>query len=122
MSDIKLKPCPACNGQAEMGYESACFYVYCTHCNTCGATEMDISPDAKEQAAEAWNALPRRLQWTTETPTENGWYIFQERRNRRLCCVIDGKVTGFAFGLCKVEDLRGRGQWAGPIPEPQEQP
>ena len=109
MSD-KLKPCPYCNGQAEMGYGDACYFVYCTHCNTCGAGEVDSGADAEEQAAEAWNALPRRPQWTTEPPTEPGWY-WQRR---------DKEDTPLPVRVEDISDLPANAQWAGPIPEPQE--
>lgn len=117
MSDTKLKPCPACLSDELIVYEAhkGGFYVQCENCEMRGPRKDD-----ENAAIDAWNNLSSSLCWTKKTPTKNGWYIYQERRNRKLCCVIDSKATGFAFGLCKVEDLCG--EWAGPIPEPQEGP
>lgn len=121
---MKKLPCPRCGKLKRLSVKQmsrmlnpreweAGWEVQCDNC--CMSSGI---AQTKEKAVEVWNALPRHLRWTRETPTENGWYIYQERRNRRLCCVIDGKVTGFAFGLYNVEDLSG--EWAGPIPDPQE--
>ena len=120
MSDIKLKPCPGCNGQAEMGYGDGCYYVYCTHCNTCGAGEVACSPDDEEKAAAAWNSLPRHLQWTTETPTQDGAYWYRSKEGEKLLAYIDNEqVTLLDFpGQEHIDFFNG--QWAGPFPEPQE--
>ena len=37
-----------------------------------GPRKMD-----RDDAAAAWNALPRPLHWTKKTPTEPGWYFLR---------------------------------------------
>ena len=127
MSD-KLKPCPHCGGRAETHYENGALYVGCIDCFMRGPEILEVRADAENDAIAVWNALPRRLQWTNATPTEPGWYF---RRANSIVnvvllggspeglCVLDGEklcpINWFSHGGRAVE-------WAGPIPEPQEQP
>ena len=127
MSDIKLKPCPLCQSphvcimlspQQEDG--SRFYYGFCYEC----CSEAGEG-DTEAQAAAAWNSLPRRLQWTSATPTEPGWYFSRVNSivdvvllggSTEWLCVLDGGK------LCPVDGFNhGRTvEWAGPIPEPKE--
>lgn len=51
MSEIKLKPCPFCGGEAKI--IGAIGAVFCARCTECGAeTQSELS---EQQAAELWN-------------------------------------------------------------------
>ena len=51
MKEIELKPCPFCEGKAEItSYHNAVIFVQCTDCY---ATFPHF--DSKEEAIEAWN-------------------------------------------------------------------
>ena len=70
---FELKPCPFCNGRAEIEKIGATFYGHCTICgaNGTGSYSMDFAVDAwnrrrwhhKEGSAIAglWHKLIRRL-------------------------------------------------------------
>ena len=56
MSEIKLKPCPFCGGEAETFYWQAHIndeYHLNLVCTTCGAGFQDVS--SEKEAFEAWN-------------------------------------------------------------------
>ena len=109
MSDIELKPCPKCGSTAvRYFYYDDEVSVCCRHC------QFEIAPSRLEKfAASDWNAIPRcALQWTTETPTEPGWYWHRRAK----------EDTPLPVRVENVGDCRPGYQWAGPIPEPQEQP
>ena len=121
MSDIRLKPCPVC-GDFNVEYDVVDCRVYCCDCGTSGPHYCD----GEEAAAEAWNKLPRLLRWTTEPPTEPGWYFSRVNSIVNVVllggspeglCVLDGEklcpINGFSHSNRRVE-------WAGPIPEPTE--
>lgn len=140
---IELKPCPACGSDAIItgcgGVRAICKNW---DCQMTGPRKMD-----RDDAAAAWNALPRHLRWTKEPPTDPGWYFCQ-----RICPgapkhyplrvvhihydVVMGKRT-LCYGGCAwygVEDDRQESSplcdisksaleemwWAGPIQEPVE--
>lgn len=109
MSD-KIKPCPYCNGKANLWIEDACFYYVCTDCNMRGPDIFVEKANAAEQVAEAWNALPRRPHWTTKPPTKPGWYW--QRRGK--------EDTPLPVRVEKGSSLLAGNQWAGPIPEPHQ--
>ena len=50
MSEIKLKPCPFCGGEAEIISVNA--LTHCVHCKECNLLRAFIS---QKDAAEAWN-------------------------------------------------------------------
>lgn len=56
LKNEKLKPCPFCGGDAEIGDHRASVYVECTEC---GATSAEIMAHidycAKDIAIEKWN-------------------------------------------------------------------
>lgn len=112
MSDIELKPCPNCGSNAEMWIEDACVYAVCMECDMHGPAYLVKIANTEKTAAEAWNSLPRHLRWTTETPTEPGWY-WQRR---------DKEDTPLPVRVENVGDCPTAAQWAGPIHEPLEQP
>ena len=57
MSEIKLKPCPFCGGEAELGTFSTNsddkFLVECSNCGVATLLYYDT-----EKATEAWNRRP----------------------------------------------------------------
>ena len=112
MSDIKLKPCPHC-GDFNVEYDALDDRVYCCDCGTSGPHYCD----GEEAAAEAWNALPRHLQWTTETPTEPGWYWWRPEKN-----IVPHMVyVVWESTMRSVQKDRMFGEWTtAPISEPQE--
>ena len=126
--ELTLLPCPACGGKADIidsferndkGHVAIGWFAYCTR--GCLTTSEHGS---REKAAASWNALPRAMTWTTEQPKVPGWYWFKgeygiriawikhdSRKMNELYAVIGG-VGNWMSTL--------HGQWAGPIPEPQE--
>lgn len=77
--------------------------------------------DSRKAAVAAWNALPRRLQWTGAPPTKKGWYWFRLFKGKKRIVYIDMKPDCGGFndeGNC--DDMPAISEWAGPIPEPEE--
>lgn len=122
----KIKTCPYCGGRAETHCENGAFYVGCIDCFMRGPEILEVRDEAEKDAIAVWNKLPRHLQWTTETPTEPGWYFSKANSIVNVVllgsspeglCVLDGEkfclINGFSHGGRTVE-------WAGPIIEPQE--
>lgn len=140
MSDIELKPCPRCHSdyvsvECSLGIDGDGLnrYFYYGFCGFCHMAGPDVNNEegegiAEEQAAAAWNHLPRHLCWTTKTPTEPGWYWYRlnEKDNISMTYVdVYGTVITYYPNLCpdgwSQQNLKNiHGQWAGPIPEPQE--
>ena len=114
---IELKPCPACSEPSpEISNTGGGYYARCPHCCMRG-------PEAggPTWTAEAWNDLPRRLRWAKEPPKEPGWYWWRWCRGAELVplYVRDGLIVEYPHqSLVRVVDLGG--EWAGPIPEPEE--
>lgn len=118
MSEEKMMPCPAC-GSENILWENV-DAVICIDCYTQGPTAPD-----NELAIKAWNALPRALRWTKESPTKDGWYWWKDARVgevfvawvftvlRTYARLLDGNDNDY-----EIEKLDG--EWAGPIPEPKE--
>lgn len=125
MSD-KLKPCPLCFDRGvSIHQDHKGAVVFCTVCETAGPCRKCL-----KDAITDWNTLPRHLQWTTKTPTEEGWYwnrvAGKETIPVKLYYDSDGeycyRVTGLPDDCWLVEDLADEVgcEWAGPISEPQE--
>lgn len=80
MSDeIELKPCPACGGYPEIGgnVDGTEVWIACGNLRKCrmgGPTRSTV-----EEAARAWNDLPRALVWSSEPPTVPGWYFTRRK-------------------------------------------
>lgn len=148
MSDIELKPCPYCqservfiNNSPEQKDGLRDYYAICYNCSMAGPEVSNEEGEgiAEEQAAAAWNALPRRLQWTKEPPQNADYDIWLWRECPYddspqpytvywAAQVVKGKVEKILVAQADLEDDRVRrvsrmgGEWAGPIPKPQEQP
>ena len=90
-----------------------------------------------EAAAEAWNALPRALTWSSEPPKVPGWYFTRRNRPGKPLRVMyvkrekkyDHRVKEWRYFMTLaniksedgriIEDLNQPDRlWAGPIPEP----
>lgn len=116
MISEKLKPCPVC-GHTNPQYEYGIHVI----CPSCGLS----FPTDEEHAAEVWNSLPRKLHWTKEKPTQEGW--FWHRRDKRDEVVIIVEIVNILDKLSAVFgktayplDTLPNGEWAGPIPLPME--
>lgn len=127
----KLKPCPACGTPGDTlevyPVKDGFYQVGCWDCFMRG-TRL-LSPD---KAIKAWNALPRRLRWTNEPPKEPGWYWWRtDKWNDAQIVFVDrwifckthrlGFSAKFLKNWKKEHDVAALdGEWAGPIPEPEE--
>lgn len=64
------------------------------------------------------------MKWTDESPVVSGWYWFRNAHSRAGCYDIwhDPDRDDFmcAVGSHNVAASALRGQWSGPIPEPEE--
>ena len=133
MSDIDLKPCPYCgsdNIAVQMsryrGEAASYYYALCGNCKMAGPEVSNEEGEgiAEEQAAEAWNALPRRLRWTTEKPTEPDFYWHRNGGVLSIAYIYEAEGALFCHfageeGIAPLLDLV-TGEWAGPIPEPHQ--
>ena len=113
----ELKPCPAC-GSCVLKVNH---YTCIVECQSCGLR----GPFDRESPEKAWNALPRRLRWTKEKPTEPGWYLYRSKESRSICEIhttygIPGLFCSILFGEEAIPLSKVDGEWAGPIPEPEE--
>ena len=65
-----------------------------------------------------------KMKWTSEPPTEPGWYFMRQGGQVTVCRVVlycDGLVAMFGAMRQSVDFMKKIGaQWAGPIPEPVE--
>ena len=133
---MKKLPCPRCGKLKRLSVKQmskmlnpreweAGWEVQCGNCYMSSGIAQ-----TKEKAVEVWNALPRHLCWTTETPTEPGWYwnrvAGKETLPVRLYYDSNGtlcyQVAGLPYECWLAEALADEPgcEWAGPIPEPQE--
>ena len=128
----QLKPCPACGSDNVECLvctinadekQDVHFHIVCGACYTSGPIA-----DNGKIAADKWNSLPRRpdyndvdcagcperrhnaLTWTTDPPKVPGWYWHY---------MPPAFGTVIEFFDPEISDA-GRGEWAGPIPEPLE--
>ena len=63
----------------------------------------------------------RAMKWTKERPTESGWYWFRDT-TFGVTSVLEVKIhrdKSIRIGPCYDGEIT-RGEWAGPIPEPEE--
>lgn len=128
-----MKPCPHCGHRAALwdgnpdGSQGV--YVFCEECGMHGPLTIEME---EESAIAAWNALPRRLKWTKEKPTEPGWYWWRFEKNivPHMVYVVHESTMRpvqtdrmlILYPNSKKElDVETRGgEWAGPIPEPED--
>ena len=128
----ELKPCPACNSKITTleKREAGVFIVLCGN-KDCGM--QGPKRRTRGKAIAAWNSLPRdphitpndadckgcperrppqpALVWTDEPPKVPGWYWHKENSG-------EIRMIGVGVDLSEYESLPG--QWAGPIPMPEE--
>jgi len=119
MSEITKQPCPFCGCPTVdllRSFTNATWSVRCDACHMFGPDSED-----KNAAVERWNALPRRLRWTREKPTKNGWYWWRTGGDCNLrgivsvCIETDIMVLAGSYKYLS----QTTGEWAGPIPEPE---
>lgn len=107
--EIELKPCPHCGDEKPLVLwtdgNSVC-HVECPYCEHCGPAALKES-----DAILTWNDLPRALAWSSEPPSEPGFWWWELCGNRGVDLIQDPEKR-------VVKDYRAR--WAGPIPEPKE--
>lgn len=125
----ELKPCPICESKREVDITPG--QVRCWNCLACGSARARTKDAIKD-----WNSIPRRLRWTKETPTKPGWYWFRNTNQRdvHVVCIayewdehmVDLELVAW-FALEPPYNwhsphivARMDGEWAGPIPEPEE--
>ena len=108
----ELKPCPVCNGDVRIEFECDHYYISCKNFG-CGA--ICIDSDDNDDCISQWNALPRRLRWTKEKPTQEGWYWLKEEGRHAVVKMTAGGMISEPY-VRHVNEVDG--EWAGPIPEP----
>ena len=118
--ELNPLPCPACGAHPELGgsQDGSELWIACGNlkkCRMAGPTRTTIA-----EAVDAWNALPRALEWTNE-PQLGAWNWGMDGTSCIPCFVYrDGQVS-VAMPLERIPYKTIGGQWAGPIPEPSEQ-
>ena len=105
MSEITLEPCPHCHNKNIDYWNEDEGFFYCGKCGLFGPLSHD-----KILAADRWNALPRRLRWTKERPTQEGWYW------HHIPPAFGSVIEYYDPEIAGPETT---GEWAGPIPEPE---
>lgn len=122
-----LKPCPCCGETKPLffyEYPTGAFTVCCGNCGMRGPA----TGYSKDGAIRTWNALPRRLQWTREKLTRDGFYWCRFRHPNVMhhlvaMVLINAKGRyGVTIGSSDAHDIDSYddGEWAGPIPEPED--
>ncbi len=133
----ELKPCPACGSMnLRIMQFIAGKRVSCYNCGLDG-----VMCDTSQEVSDAWNALPRALEWTKEPPQIAGFYLAEhkdsdgnkyinaievlphnhwrhadwERKYGKLSCLLG--INGFGVG-----PVSKYSRFAGPIPMPKEAP
>lgn len=136
MDSPELKPCPHCGStdlQVDWNSVYECHFVRCYNCHMQGP---EIYGRAK--AAKAWNAIPRTPEWTSEPPTQPGWYFTRRNRPGKPLRVVyvkkekryDPREKEERKFMTMAETMSAEGyiieelnqddrQWAGPIPDPR---
>ena len=114
-----ILPCPACGcdrvdthtpeGDTRLIYIIPNAYVSCDDCDMRGPL---CSSD--HAAIAAWNALPRALTWTHETPKVAGWYWIRQQ-GESFDLIQHYNQNDIDAGFDNERRLK---QWAGPIAPP----
>lgn len=64
------------------------------------------------------------MTWTTEKPTEPGWYWYRAREHKMWVAEVIKTHTGlrihFEWGWQNLESVNRTSEFAGPIPMPEE--
>lgn len=137
MPELKPLPCPHCGITSEMLVLEPCgtdeYSVQCRCCGMCGPVgcpgEYDrhngdavgkAEVEARENAIEAWNALPRALPWTDDPPTVAGDCYVRTRPDAKEPW-DKPFVVFFSEGYLKELKSSQLMQFAGPIPAPVEE-
>lgn len=61
------------------------------------------------------------LRWTTSLPTKNGWYWYRySQHDKPLIQVMSKHVEVLYIRMHLLWWRSRKGEWAGPIPEPEE--
>ena len=112
----ELKPCPACGHTnleiIECEENPPSSYVRCDYCGLQTGPTNEFSPNVVTE----WNTLPRRLKWTREKPTQEGWYWLKEEGRHAVVKMTAGGMISEPY-VRHVNEVDG--EWAGPIPEPE---
>ena len=117
MSEVIMlspKSCPMCGSKKYRHFRQFSKTEWGYECGKCGLSTGKYS--SKEEAIIAWNYLPRKLKWTNERPTQEGWYWCREKNSMldkyELIGVIHWSKYGGGFNTSQ--------EFAGPIPLPIE--
>ena len=107
----EMKSCPYCGCQKMDVFPTLVRVFFAVRCAACRM----YGPHAGNEdcAVERWNALPRRLRWTKEKPTKNGWYWHHQGASFGTVIEFVDMEIGPTGGVLEDE------MWAGPIPEPE---
>lgn len=107
--EIELMPCPHCGGTDLIIYWNAVYEKHYARCHSCHMQGPEVY--GREKAAEAWNALPRALVWSSEPPSEPGFWWWELLGHKGVDLIQDPEKR-------VIRDYRAK--WAGPIPKPKE--
>lgn len=118
-----LKPCPYCGDDNPAIIEGNGMHRVTCQNAWCMLMFGPIM-GSEEKAISAWNALPRRLQWTKEKPESPGWYWYNPGADYEPYIVrvvrgsIDGRLYVMCDGLSTMDCMTGL--WSGEIEPPIE--
>ena len=121
MSKVTLLSCPNPYCTADDGPRIWSTGVDCmTQCNhavqcSCGIT---VAGTSIEEAVDAWNFLPRALEWTEE-PQLGAWNWWRDENSRIPRYVYADGTVAIAMQIDRVPYQDLGGQWCL-IPEPRE--
>ena len=59
------------------------------------------------------------MKWTKERPTKTGYYWYFDVADPQICFIDDGRVYFTGDEVSDDVEVLG-GEWAGPIPEPED--
>ena len=123
----ELKYCPHCGSTDLSHYEdNVTLAIFCSRCGLRSPLVIKSdNPDPKSETEFRWNTLPRKIKWTKKKPTENGFYYWRNKEadgNALTVAVVRMSDRTARFigcdPFCCLDGIGG--EWAGPIPEPEE--